>query len=102
MPDIEGIQKEFSRKVYLIKRLVYDRMHTAIIDIDAPDLAKHRLIKELESILHMKNSKAEKAPIQEVMTIAEFQKSEEALINAVVKRYREDPEFLMRLGKVLN
>lgn len=101
MPDIEGIQKSFNKKVYLIKRIVYDRMRTAVVNCNAPDHIKHSLIKELESILHMKNSKAEKSPIQEVMTIGEFSKSEEALIDAVVKRCKEDSSFLSRLGKYI-
>ncbi|MDO4714024.1 MAG: hypothetical protein Q4B28_05280 [bacterium] len=101
MPDIEGIQKSFNKKVYLIKRIVYDRMHTAVVNCNAPDQTKYHLIKELEGILHMKNSKAEKAPIQEVMTIREFDKSEQSLIDAVVKRCKEDSSFLERLGKYI-
>lgn len=98
MPDIEAIEKEFNKKVYLIKRLIYDRMYTAILESNASDFNKQLLIKELEGILNMKNSKAEKSQMQEIITIGEFNKSEEALLKAVAKRCKEDPSFLQRLG----
>lgn len=101
MPDIECIQKEFNKKTYLIKRLVYDRMNSLIDSLEIPNEPKWQLKKELESILNMKNTVAEKPPIQELMTIGEFSKSEQSLIDAVVKRCKEDPEFLARLGKYI-
>lgn len=102
MPDLEGIQKEFNKKTYILKRLIHDRM-TAVIDscsLDATSASK--LKNELESLLMIKGATIEKAPMQEIMSIEEFNKSEEALLRAVRKRYKQDPEFLTRLGKVLD
>ena len=98
-PNLQELQKSFNKKVYMIKRIVYDRMHDAIINCDASDKTKQELIAELHGLLHMQNSKAEKAPLQEIITIADYQKSEENLIKAVAKRCKEDPSFLARLGE---
>ena len=102
MPDLEAMHKEFGKKTYTIKRLIFDRLNTLIDDLDLSKEAEWRLRKELDSIISLKKSAAEKAPLQAIITIKDFSKSEQALIDAVAKRYKEDPEFLTRLGQALD
>lgn len=102
MPDLEAMHKEFGKKTYTIKRLIFDRLNALIDDLDLSKESEWRLRKELDSILALKKSAAEKTPLQAIITIKDFSKSEQALIDAVAKRYKEDPEFLTRLGQALD
>jgi hypothetical protein len=56
-------------------------------------------MKELQSILVMKKSVKEITPMQKLITIWEFKKSKEDLIDEFVKLYKNDPTILNILGE---
>jgi hypothetical protein len=84
---------------YVMKRYIYDKLSSVVEELIKDEVTKNKIMKELKSILMMKNNVKETPQMQKIITIGEFKKSEGDLIAEFVKLYNNDPTILNRLGE---